>query len=76
MSDKNEAPFEPTEEGKKAQQEYQELLKKRRSRSIALAFVLAALVILLYIVSVIKGPGVIERPHVRPPHTDKSKDSL
>ena len=36
--------------------------KKRRSRSVAIALVLAALVVLFYIVTIIKlGPGVMDR---------------
>lgn len=36
--------------------------KKRRSRSIAIAIVLAALVVLFYIVTIVKmGPGVMNR---------------
>ncbi|WP_269583590.1 hypothetical protein [Roseibium sp. Sym1] len=36
--------------------------KKRRSRSIAIALVLAALVVLFYVVTIIKlGPGVMDR---------------
>ena len=36
--------------------------RSRRARSIALALVLGALVILFYIVTLIKGPGVLNRP--------------
>ncbi len=36
--------------------------KSRRARSIALALVLGALVILFYVVTLIKGPGVLNRP--------------
>jgi hypothetical protein len=36
--------------------------KARRSRSIAIALALAALVILFYIVTLVKGPGVLVRP--------------
>jgi hypothetical protein len=36
--------------------------RSRRNRSIALALVLAALVILFYIVTLVKGPGVLNRP--------------
>lgn len=36
--------------------------KRRRSRSVAIALVLAALVVLFYIVTIIKlGPGVMDR---------------
>ena len=36
--------------------------KARRARSIAIALALAALVILFYIVTLVKGPGVLIRP--------------
>ena len=36
--------------------------RARRSRSLALAFVLAALVVLFYIMTLVKGPGVLVRP--------------
>jgi hypothetical protein len=36
--------------------------KARRSRSIAIALALGALVILFYIVTLVKGPGVLVRP--------------
>lgn len=36
--------------------------KARRARSIAIALALAALVILFYIVTLVKGPGVLVRP--------------
>jgi hypothetical protein len=36
--------------------------KSRRSRSIALAIVLGALVVLFYVVTLVKGPGVLNRP--------------
>ena len=36
--------------------------KSRRVRSIALALILGALVILFYIVTLVKGPGVLNRP--------------
>ena len=36
--------------------------RSRRNRSIALALVLGALVILFYIVTLVKGPGVLNRP--------------
>lgn len=37
--------------------------KARRSRSIALAVVLAALVVLFYIATIVKiGPGIFSRP--------------
>ena len=37
--------------------------RQRRNRSIALALVLGALVLLIYVVTVVKlGPGVLNRP--------------
>jgi len=36
--------------------------RARRSRSIAIAVALAALAVLFYIVTLVKGPGVLERP--------------
>jgi hypothetical protein len=40
-----------------------EQAKRRRSRSIAIALVLAALVALFYVVTLVKlGPGVMDRP--------------
>jgi len=36
--------------------------RSRRSRSIALALVLGALGLLFYIVTLVKGPGVLNRP--------------
>ena len=36
--------------------------RARRSRSIALALCLAAVVILFYIITLVKGPGVLVRP--------------
>jgi hypothetical protein len=36
--------------------------RSRRARSIALALVLGVLVILFYVVTLIKGPGVLNRP--------------
>jgi hypothetical protein len=37
-------------------------LRARRSRSIAIAVSLGVLVILFYIVTLVKGPGVLVRP--------------
>ena len=34
----------------------------RRARSIAIALALGALVILFYVVTLVKGPGVLNRP--------------
>ena len=36
--------------------------RARRSRSIAIAVALGALVILFYIMTLVKGPGVLVRP--------------
>jgi hypothetical protein len=36
--------------------------RARRSRSIAIALALGALVILFYIMTLVKGPGVLVRP--------------
>ncbi len=36
--------------------------RARRSRSIAIAVTLAALVILFYVITLVKGPGVLVRP--------------
>jgi hypothetical protein len=36
--------------------------RARRSRSVAIAVTLAALVILFYIITLVKGPGVLVRP--------------
>ena len=40
----------------------EEQLRARRSRSIAIAVSLGLLVLLFYIVTLVKGPGVLERP--------------
>jgi hypothetical protein len=40
----------------------EEQKRRRRSRSIAIALVLAALAILFYIVTLVKGPGMFNRP--------------
>ncbi len=37
-------------------------LRARRARSIAIALALGVLVILFYIVTLVKGPGVLHRP--------------
>jgi len=36
--------------------------RARRQRSIALAILLAVLAILFYVVTLVKGPGVLNRP--------------
>jgi hypothetical protein len=40
----------------------EEQLRARRSRSIAIAVSLGLLVLLFYVVTLVKGPGVLERP--------------
>jgi hypothetical protein len=36
--------------------------RRRRARSIAIALALAALVALFYVVTLVKGPGMLNRP--------------
>ncbi|MEM8878890.1 MAG: hypothetical protein AAGD23_13620 [Pseudomonadota bacterium] len=51
-SDKQD-PFEPSEA----------FLKRRRARSVAIALILVAMVVLFYVVTLVKlGPGVMDRP--------------
>jgi hypothetical protein len=40
----------------------EEQKRSRRARSIAIALALAALVILFYVVTLVKGPAVLNRP--------------
>jgi hypothetical protein len=40
----------------------EEQKRRRRTRSIALALILGALVVLFYVVTLVKGPGVLNRP--------------
>jgi hypothetical protein len=40
----------------------EEQKRRRRARSIALAVALGALAILFYVVTLVKGPGVLNRP--------------
>ena len=40
----------------------EEQKRSRRALSIALAIILAALVILFYVVTLVKGPAVLNRP--------------
>jgi len=41
----------------------EEQKKSRRRRSIAIAFVLAALVLIFYVITLVRlGPGVMEKP--------------
>lgn len=36
--------------------------RARRSRSIAIAVTLGALVVLFYVITLVKGPGILNRP--------------
>ena len=40
----------------------EEQKRRRRARSIALALILGVLVILFYVVTLVKGPAVLNRP--------------
>ena len=40
----------------------EEQRRSRRSRSIALALILGALVVLFYVITLVKGPAVLNRP--------------
>jgi hypothetical protein len=40
----------------------EEQRRRRRARSIAIALALGALVILFYVVTLVKGPAVLNRP--------------
>jgi hypothetical protein len=40
----------------------EEQKRSRRARSIAIALILGALVILFYVVTLVKGPAVLNRP--------------
>jgi hypothetical protein len=39
-----------------------EQLRRRRRRSIALALLLAALAVLFYVMAIMHGPGIMDRP--------------
>lgn len=52
MADKNDEGIVLTEAQKRA----------RRSRSLAIAWALGALVILFFFITLVKGPGVLVRP--------------
>lgn len=52
VADKNDDGIVLTEAQKRA----------RRGRSIAIAVTLAALVILFYVITLVKGPGLLNRP--------------
>ena len=40
----------------------EEQRRSRRSRSIALAVVLAVVVVLFYVITLVKGPAILNRP--------------
>ena len=40
----------------------EEQKRRRRARSIAIALALGALAVLFYVVTLVKGPGVLNRP--------------
>ena len=40
----------------------EEQKRRRRARSVAIALALGALALLFYIVTLVKGPGVLNRP--------------
>ncbi len=40
----------------------EEQKRRRRARSLAIAIALGALALLFYLVTVVKGPGVMQRP--------------
>ncbi|MBI4274066.1 MAG: CoxF protein [Rhizobiales bacterium] len=40
----------------------EEQKRRRRARSLAIALALAILVVLFYVVTLIKGPGLLNRP--------------
>lgn len=42
--------------------EREQFYKQRRSRSVGLAVALAAVVIIFYIISLIQGPAILNRP--------------
>jgi archaellum biogenesis protein FlaJ (TadC family) len=57
MSERNTDPKQ--ERGIRLTEQQQ---RARRARSIAIAISLGVLVVLFYIVTLVKGPGVLERP--------------
>jgi hypothetical protein len=52
----------PVEEAKVGIRLTEQQQRARRARSIAIALALGALVVLFYIVTLVKGPGVLVRP--------------
>jgi archaellum biogenesis protein FlaJ (TadC family) len=59
MVDKNGPADKPEQTGIVLTEEQK---RSRRARSIAIALALAALVILFYVVTLVKGPAVLNRP--------------
>jgi hypothetical protein len=64
MNEKKPPPFPPppAREGEVGVRLTERQLRARRARSIAIAVSLGVLVILFYIVTLVKGPGVLVRP--------------
>jgi hypothetical protein len=56
------SPPLPAEEGTEGIRLTEQQLRARRARSIAIAVSLGVLAILFYIVTLVKGPGVLVRP--------------
>jgi hypothetical protein len=52
-----------TQEVKMSSEDHDFYSKQRRSRSIAMAVGLAAVVVVFYAVSLIQGPGILARPY-------------
>ena len=52
-----------TEDVKMSAEDHDFYSKQRRSRSIAMALGLAAVVVVFYVVSLIQGPGILARPY-------------
>jgi archaellum biogenesis protein FlaJ (TadC family) len=59
MVDKKEPADKPEQTGIVLTEEQK---RSRRARSIAIAVALAALVVLFYVVTLVKGPAVLNRP--------------
>jgi hypothetical protein len=55
-------PPRPAGEGTEGIRLTEQQLRARRARSIAIAVSLGVLVVLFYIVTLVKGPGVLVRP--------------
>jgi hypothetical protein len=61
MDDSDGTPV-PTQKPEPGIRLTEQQLRARRSRSIAIGVALGLLAILFYIVTLVKGPGVLERP--------------